>query len=631
MNSYHFARLEERILLDGSVAAVAAPVHHDATPATPERVLVIPADTPQLSAFVNNTQDNVKVVVFDSSTTSLAGLQQQIVNALDGQQAATIAFLNRADASHFALSSTTIISESTLLNQTQMQQFWQGIGSDLITGQGQIDILASGKLSPNLLFGIQTLANTHVSEASGFSESDLVGAGVPSQYFNDGIIAHQDQLLSLLQSTEINTDTGAAQPPANIILPSDLIHFSINLTPDALQAIAPAFNNSTAWNYTMTPNQDGSLNIILSLSNSSPHLTASDVAAAANFITDGTTPTTDITGTGITGSSPGQVVIPGTVLHINLSITKEAFSQIENILSTQSDISFKVDQNNNATIVINNPGDFAQTTPGAFIAKEISILNSSLSINHESLQFTFFNASTDLNNGISTLSQNGAVSFFSSNSFLDYLGQHNSSHLAISKPASDPSVSYSNSIDHTMIDQNHNGIANTAITHAGMQNTMTEAANSGADHHLMNAVAAASSLPLASILGGVESSTALSKHLDNFGRNFNENNPDSSSTIISEQHLPNQRFGDQPFYPQNQKGLSLITLPPQDTTMKSVIGALSWAEFKIDGKLHQVPKESSLIQDFPNKTPPQSTDATLFSNKSVTNLKYGKGYLGLND
>lgn len=639
MNSYHFARLEERILLDGSVAAVAAPATHEAATSTDtshsqatERVLVIPADTPQLSAFVNNTMDNVKVVVFDSKTTSLAGLQQQIVDALDGQQAISIAFLNRGNASTFALSSTTVISESTLMNQPELQQFWASIGSDL-DSQGQIDILASGSISQNTLFGIQTLSNAHVSESSTLSESEFNGANVPSEYFNANIIAHQDQLLGLLESTAISTDTGTTISSSDTTASSDLIHFSINLTPDTLTALMPTFAASSAWNYTMTPNQDGSLNILLTLNNDTSHLTSSDITAATGFLTSNAS---DTSSDGTTSTSDGSTVISGTVLHINLSITKEAFTVIENALTAaQADISFQVDQNGNATVVLKNPNDLTNMGPAAFIAKEISLLNSSLSANHESLQFTLFNISTDLNSGAVTLSQNGAINFFSINSFADYLGQIASSNqIDAAKAAAAHDAAHPNSFDHTVADQNGAGIVLTTTTQAGVYNENSNGqlnTDHQHTHAIMNEAIVASTLSLTSILKGADTSTSLAKHPDNFAGRLNQGLRDSSSTVISEQHLPNQRFGEQPFYPENQKSLNLTTLPPQDPAMKSVIGALSWAEFKLDGKYNTIPKESSLIQDFPIKTSELGTDATLFSNKSVTNLRFGKGQLGLND
>jgi hypothetical protein len=631
MNSYHFARLEERILLDGSVAAVAAPTPDagpDASHMVGERVLIIPADTPQLDALVNNTRDNVKVVVFDSHTTSLSGLQQQILDTLNGQKAISIAFLNRANAANFALSSTMVISESTLLNQTEMQQFWSNIGSDL-DGQGQIDILASGNLSPNLLFGLQTLTNAHVSESADLSGDALVGTNT-NHYFNDNIMSHQDQLLMLFQSTAIDVSSSTTSfPPSNTSIPTDLIHFSINLRPEALPALIPDFAVSSAWNYTMTPNQDGSLNILLSLSNSSTasHLTLNDIAPAANFLMGGDSTSSD--GTTPAGAGTSDGVISGPIIHINLSITREAFTVIQNILSTQSDISFRVDEHGNATVILNNPSDFTNMGPAAFIAKEIAILNASLSLNHESLQFTLFNTATDLNNGISSSSHNG-VNFYSADSFFDYLGQmYTLNHTQQIQPNAHPdaTISYSNSFDHNIVDQNNNSDRHTATTQTEPQDHVSEATRP-----IFNEATAAASMAIASILQSLESSTPLTTHLtEGSAKSFALNAENSSSSIISEQHLPNQKFGDQPFYPDNQKALNLISIHSEDTALKSVIGALSWAEFKMDGQHNEVPKESSLIQDFPNKTVPQGTDATLFSNKSTTSLRLGKGSLGLKD
>jgi hypothetical protein len=128
--------------------------------------------------------------------------------------------------------------------------------------------------------------------------------------------------------------------------------------------------------------------------------------------------------------------------------------------------------------------------------------------------------------------------------------------------------------------------------------------------------------------GGVHSSSEATAILNQFDHTKLDG---SDNMFISEHLLPNQKFGEMPFYPEHLKLIN-ASAAAADMPLKSVLGALTWADIKLDGKQGYVPKESSLIQDFPNKTINQGNDAGVFSNRAVIALqRFGKGYLGLKD
>lgn len=603
MYSYHFARLEERILLDGSIAAVVSPEASAANEAATnagnitDRVLVITADTPQLSAMTSNTQENVHVVVYDPTSTSLSGLQQEIAQSLNGAKASSIGFLNRGTTTQFALSSSIIVNESSLMSQPEMQQFWMGISSHL-TDAGQIDLLASGNLSPNVLMGIQMLTHANVSETTTLTGSDLLSGGAQSHYFNDNIVNYQDQLLTLLHSTSVISDS-TTQLPSSPMTDPNLVHFSISLNADALGALIPEFSSTNIWDYTMSPNQDGSMNVFLSLNTQSNFdLSTLDTTFLSQFMKGGQNTTVQI------GEDTGQN------LHINLFITRDAFSLIESTLKPNPDLTIQVKDDGSATVITNGFDPITNTT--IVSVDRFVELYTQFNLNNSSLfKITTFNNYLDLEKSISTSAKSGIFPF-SPDAHPDKAVLYKNS----------PAPSMTSTVMREVIDYNlhSHGLGQTDNGDSSAMLVLKSPHQGDV-----------SALILSPALSGIQFVTHLKSSSED------TSNPSSKVTIDNNDYTENvMRYSDQylgqktgqPFFPAKDKILNVEPIP--ETPMKSVIGALSWAEFKLDGR-PEVPKESSLIQDFPAKIQQQTVDSTIFSTKGNTLIKGWKGFLGLRD
>ncbi|MHC4886053.1 MAG: DUF4347 domain-containing protein, partial [Planctomycetota bacterium] len=106
------------------------------------RVLAISSNAGDAEALAAAAMGNVMTVLFDAETGTPESVLDQIQDALDGQQADSIAFATHsAGNGGFTLTHDAIVNENTLFGDARLTQFWEGIGA-LLDDDGRIDLLA---------------------------------------------------------------------------------------------------------------------------------------------------------------------------------------------------------------------------------------------------------------------------------------------------------------------------------------------------------------------------------------------------------------------------------------------------------------------------------------------------------
>lgn len=105
-------------------------------------VLVVASALEQADTLVNAAADGVVTVLYDAANDTPEGLLSAIEEALGGQEASSIAFATHdLGEGSFYLAGGYSVNLGTLLADTGLQDFWQGVG-ELTEDGGRIDILA---------------------------------------------------------------------------------------------------------------------------------------------------------------------------------------------------------------------------------------------------------------------------------------------------------------------------------------------------------------------------------------------------------------------------------------------------------------------------------------------------------
>lgn len=248
---FKFTRLENRILFDAAAAAVAtdaahqaavsagnadnsptapsspdATIHHDTTSAntasaasstqgTGEHILVISSHIYDPKTLADAALTNVKTIMYDSSTATLADIAAQITQALAGHKADSIAFITEGTPGSVNLLDSLQLTSLTIQTDLHVQQFIHDIGQLLNTG-GTLDLLgcnvaqgSEGTTFMNVLNHalnedsnhlVMAQASTNITGSSTFHGDWILESGsntdVSSIYFNQQQLSHWDHALS---------------------------------------------------------------------------------------------------------------------------------------------------------------------------------------------------------------------------------------------------------------------------------------------------------------------------------------------------------------------------------------------------------------------------------------------------
>ena len=189
---------------------------------TPLRAIVVSTSIQGASHLIEATNPNVIAISYDTSTGSPSGLLDAIHNSLGGRQIDSIGFaLHNLGEGQFHLAGDYTVSPSTLLGQTELQDFWRGIGGAL-NQNGRIDMLTcnlaatqSGSLvisQLEQLTGHQVAASDNLTGSAAKGGDWILETGgidLVSTYFS------QDQLIDfssvLIAEQKISASDGARE------------------------------------------------------------------------------------------------------------------------------------------------------------------------------------------------------------------------------------------------------------------------------------------------------------------------------------------------------------------------------------------------------------------------------------
>ncbi len=105
-------------------------------------VLVISSSVENADQLASAAQDDVVTIVYDGSEDTPDAILAAVQEALDGREALSIAFaVHDLGEGCFHLTSGYTVSPSTILSDSELQDFWAGVGY-LLTDDGRIDIMA---------------------------------------------------------------------------------------------------------------------------------------------------------------------------------------------------------------------------------------------------------------------------------------------------------------------------------------------------------------------------------------------------------------------------------------------------------------------------------------------------------
>ncbi|OAN52951.1 hypothetical protein A6A05_10350 [Magnetospirillum moscoviense] len=142
--------LEPRIMFDGAAMAEAVDAHSDGADAvmpvavtTEPRVLLLSSRVADGDDLALAAKDNVLVVRYDAEADSLDAILARVSDALDGQQAASIALASHGANNSFELIAGYDVSLATLAGDQNLQTFMADLGKQVTAG-GRIDLLACG-------------------------------------------------------------------------------------------------------------------------------------------------------------------------------------------------------------------------------------------------------------------------------------------------------------------------------------------------------------------------------------------------------------------------------------------------------------------------------------------------------
>jgi hypothetical protein len=209
----------------------------------PLKILVVDSTVNNYTQLVNSTNSDVKVVLYDSKTTTMDGLLAKIKDALGGKQADSIAFAMEGQDNYIKVASDSTVTQDTI-NTNSIQSFFHDLGS-LIKEGGRLDLLTCNltQYSTQLVDTIDNLLDSDGHAVSVAASDDVTGNSFVGadwtlergnvdalQYFNSNI-SNWDGYLATFIVTNTN-DSGAgslrtALTNANSTVGADTITFNI--------------------------------------------------------------------------------------------------------------------------------------------------------------------------------------------------------------------------------------------------------------------------------------------------------------------------------------------------------------------------------------------------------------------
>ncbi|MGE0083689.1 MAG: Calx-beta domain-containing protein [Desulfococcaceae bacterium] len=171
-------------------------------------VLVLSSDVTDGDTLAAAAKDNVIVVKYDPAKTTLEDLSAMIKDALDGEQADSIAFASHyTGAGIMSLSGSEAMSADSLESNADQQAFWKSIG-ELVDADGRIDLLAcdvAGKDGGGeFVSQIENLSGVNVAASADATGNEAYGGDwvletdnvdVQATYFAADRLAEFDELL----------------------------------------------------------------------------------------------------------------------------------------------------------------------------------------------------------------------------------------------------------------------------------------------------------------------------------------------------------------------------------------------------------------------------------------------------
>jgi len=146
--------------------------------AVPLRVLVLSSDIHDAQALKDAASNNVKVVYYNSNTTSLNQLIEQISTTLEGKQAQSIAFASYGKEGSFTLANNVTVNLSHLQSDPTLRAFWGDVGK-MVKDGGSIELLACKVAGSDegmkLVSSIDTLADSDGKQIGVNASIDTTG------------------------------------------------------------------------------------------------------------------------------------------------------------------------------------------------------------------------------------------------------------------------------------------------------------------------------------------------------------------------------------------------------------------------------------------------------------------------
>ncbi|THB65658.1 MAG: DUF4347 domain-containing protein, partial [Desulfovibrio sp.] len=106
------------------------------------RVLAVSSSVQDAEVLANSAVEGVLTYVYDGDSSNLDAILADITEMLGGQQADSIAFATHdLGAGQFHLAGEHSVDTYSLLNDAELQSFWQGVGS-LVAEDGRVDVIA---------------------------------------------------------------------------------------------------------------------------------------------------------------------------------------------------------------------------------------------------------------------------------------------------------------------------------------------------------------------------------------------------------------------------------------------------------------------------------------------------------
>jgi len=206
-----------------SLAATATPQQD---PADGVRVLVVSSDIHDAGGLTDAALNGVKVVYYDSKTTTPDMLAQKIADVLGGEKADSIAFAGFGKDDGFVLTQDKTVTAESMQNDPSLKEFWHDVGT-MINDNGRIDLLSCNLAATDkglqLIAQIDQVADSDVGASTNLTGSapaggdwtlEYGGVDVAKTYFSVDKLATWNQVLdnTVFQVKDIQTGVGSSSP-----------------------------------------------------------------------------------------------------------------------------------------------------------------------------------------------------------------------------------------------------------------------------------------------------------------------------------------------------------------------------------------------------------------------------------